>query len=148
MCSGCNKEQSYTRKDHAKQSSTADWQCKQCVAKAKIFSNNQPVGDRTRIYRKFKKAAKDRRLDFALTEKDFFEGYNGICSLTGWKIDIIYGNQTASVDRIDNSRGYVKGNIHWVHVLVNMSRGALELQKFIEMCEAVSESSKNETTLD
>lgn len=137
ICSGCGVEQAYTRKDHAKQSSLADWQCKKCVSSSKGFSENKLVGDRTRVYRKFKKSAFNRNLEFDLTEENFYRDYNGICSLTGWEIDISYKNQTASVDRIDNSKGYILGNVQWVHSRINMSRGKQELEDFISMCEAV-----------
>jgi hypothetical protein len=141
-CSGCGKEQAYTRKDHAKQSEVSDWQCKQCVADAKRFSENQPVGDKTRLYRKFKKAAANRGIEFTLNEEQFYEDYDGICSLTGWEISIAYSEQTASVDRVDNSKGYTQGNIQWVHVMVNMCRNKYELDKFIEMCKAVTNRQK------
>ena len=137
-CSGCGKEQAYTRKDHAKQSEVSDWQCKQCVAEAKGFSQNQPVGDKTRLYRKFKKAAANRGIEFSINEEQFFEGYDGICYLTGWEISISYSEQTASVDRIDNSKGYVSGNIQWVHTMVNMCRNKYDLDKFVEMCQAIA----------
>lgn len=138
VCSGCGSEQAYTRKDHAKQSSLADWQCKSCVAEAKGFANNKPVGDKARVYRKFKASARNRGLLFSLTEEEFYSGYTGFCELTGWKIDIAFGNQTASVDRIDNSRGYVSGNIQRVHGKINMSRGKSDLDDFVAMCVAVA----------
>ena len=138
VCSGCGKEQAYTRKDHAKQSSHADWQCRKCVQQAKGFSENLPVGNEKRVYNKFKKAAFSRNLDFNLTQEEFYKDFNGVCSLTGWKIDLSYSNPTASVDRIDNDKGYIKGNIQWVHVSVNMSRGKKDLKDFIKMCEAVA----------
>jgi len=57
-CSGCKKEQSYTRKDHAKQSSAADWRCKTCRATEKSFSSNQRAGAFMRCFNKFKNSAK------------------------------------------------------------------------------------------
>ena len=138
-CSGCGIEQAYKRKDHAKQSEVADWQCKSCVAESKGFAENQPVGDKTRVYRKFKNAANSRGVKFALTEEEFFADYTGACSLTGWPIGISYKDQSASVDRIDNNKGYEVGNIQWVHTMVNMCRGKRELSEFIRMCKAVAE---------
>ena len=145
-CSGCGKEQAYTRKDHAKQSEVSDWQCKKCVSEAKIFSENQPVGDRTRVYRKFKKGAESRGIEFNLNEEQFYENYDETCNLTGWDISISYSKHTASVDRIDNSKGYIQGNIQWVHVMVNMCRNKYELDKFIKMCEAVATKQKQSHT--
>ena len=87
---------------------------------------------------KFKKSAFNRNLDFNLRQQEFYKDFTGVCSLTGWKIDISYHNQTASVDRIDNDKGYIKGNIQWVHTSVDMSRGKKDLKDFIKMCEAVT----------
>ena len=138
-CSGCGIEQAYTRKNHAQQSELADWQCKSCVAESKGYAENQPVGDKTRVYRKFKNAANSRVVKFELTEEGFFADYTGVCSLTGWPIGISYKDQSASVDRIDNDKGYEVGNIQWVHTMVNMCRGERELSEFIRMCKAVAE---------
>ena len=139
-CSGCLAEQAYTRKDHAKQSALADWHCRKCVAAVKGFSNNMPVGDRTRVYNKFKKSAQNRGLIFNLTEDEFYTNYDGTCALTGWPISLAYSEQTASADRIDNSKGYVLGNIHWVSTMVNMCRGKEDLIDFISMCNAVTKN--------
>lgn len=137
-CSGCLTEQAYTRKDYAKQSSLSDWQCKKCVSASKRYSNNMHVGDKTRVYNKFKKSANSRGLIFCLTEGEFYANYDGTCALTGWPIQLTYAKQTASADRIDNSKGYVLGNIHWVSVMVNMCRGKEDLEDFISMCIAVT----------
>ena len=137
-CSGCGIEQPYTRKDHAKQSSVSDWQCKKCVQGSKVFSANLPVGNKTRVYRKFKKSAKNRRIEFNLSEEEFFAEFSGFCKLTNWPIALDYGNTTASCDRIDNNKGYINGNIHWVHVKVNMARGKRALAEFIDMCESIT----------
>lgn len=49
-----------------------------------------------------------------------------------------HGNQTASLDRIDNKKGYVVENIRWVHKKVNMSRNKLSNEKFLEYCKLVA----------
>lgn len=137
-CSGCNQEQAYTRKDHAKQSELRDWQCKKCVAKAKGFSNNQPIGDKQRNFNRFKKSSESRNISWNLTLEEMFSKYDGKCALTGWDIDIKYGNETASLDRIDNLKGYELTNIQWVHNMVNMSKNKYTQEDFIKMCIAIS----------
>jgi len=141
-CSGCGKEQAYTRKDHAKQSALADWQCKPCKAAAKTFSANSAVGSQQRIYNKFKKAAFDRKLEWKLTLDEMFANYSGKCALTGWELSLKYGETTASLDRIDNSQGYTPSNIQWVHAMVNLCRNKYTLERFVEMCRAVVENVK------
>lgn len=139
-CRGCNKEQAYTRKDHAKQSTVAGWKCKQCVALEKGFSANQQVGNKKRLYNKFLKSAANRSIEWGISEEDMFETYTGRCELTGWDISIKYDKCTASLDRIDNSKGYVKGNIQWVHVMVNMCRNKYPLGDFLQMCKSVTDN--------
>lgn len=45
------------------------------------------------------------------------------------------GNQTtASLDRIDNSKGYDVGNVRWVHKNINIMRGANTDEEFLNWC--------------
>jgi hypothetical protein len=141
-CSGCGVEQAYTRKDHAKQSYLADWQCKTCASKSKGFSNNRPVGDRQRIFNKFLKTAKSRNIEWRLTLEEMFELYTGKCTLTGWDIVISHSNCTASLDRIDNDKGYFPNNIQWVHSMVNMCKNKYNESDFIKMCKDITENKK------
>lgn len=141
-CSGCDIEQAYTRKDHAKQSYLNDWQCKKCTALAKGFSTNMPVGDKKRTFNRFFKTAKSRGLVWDLTEEQMYKSYTGFCALTGWEINIGYTNSTASLDRIDSNLGYVEGNIQWVHKLVNMMKNKYSQEQFIEVCKAVANKIK------
>jgi hypothetical protein len=45
--------------------------------------------------------------------------------------------QTASIDRIDNSKGYIPGNVQWVHKDINYMRGGLSIMEFIIFCRQV-----------
>jgi hypothetical protein len=47
------------------------------------------------------------------------------------------GGTTASVDRIDSSKGYIKGNVQWVHKTINKMKWGYSQGEFIEFCEAV-----------
>jgi hypothetical protein len=40
----------------------------------------------------------------------------------------------ASLDRIDNVIGYEVGNVHWVHKTLNIMRGVLSLDEFVNWC--------------
>jgi len=141
-CSSCSKEQAYTRKDHAKQSSLNDWQCRACVSKLKGLASNAPVGDKTRTFNRFKKSAESRSIDWNLTEDQMFSGYTGKCQLTGWDIGITYSDHAASLDRIDSSKGYAQDNIQWVHAMVNMCKNKYSQDKFVEMCIAIANKVK------
>jgi len=46
--------------------------------------------------------------------------------------------QTASLDRIDNTKGYILGNVQWVHKQVNFMKGTMEQKEFIKFCKLIS----------
>jgi len=87
-------------------------------------------------------SAKRRGYIFDLTSKylwDLFVGQNKRCALTGRRISLISKPRTASIDRIDNDKGYVEGNVHWVYLLANTMKRDIPIDKFIEICRMVSE---------
>jgi len=67
--------------------------------------------------------AKSRGIDFSLCNKDLWDCYvrqAGRCALTGIRLKLAYkSKQTASIDRIDSTRGYTVDNIQWVHKVIN-----------------------------
>jgi len=61
-------------------------------------------------------------LEFSRTAKDYDEGR--------W---------TASLDRIDNNKGYIKGNVQWVLKDINKMKNIHTQDYFIELCKLVWE---------
>ena len=51
---------------------------------------------------------------------------------------------SASLDRIDNSKDYVKGNVQWVHKAINMMRGSLSVMEFVALCALVAKENNND----
>lgn len=47
---------------------------------------------------------------------------------------------TASLDRIDSSKGYILGNVQWVHKDVNIMKNKFENQYFIQICKLVAKN--------
>jgi len=47
---------------------------------------------------------------------------------------------TASPDRIDPSKGYVEGNVRWVHKTINSMRNSMCDQEFRRWCRLVCEA--------
>jgi hypothetical protein len=45
---------------------------------------------------------------------------------------------TASLDRIDSSKGYTIDNVQWVHKTVNLMKRELNQQDFIDICNKIS----------
>lgn len=94
-----------------------------------------------------KKGASTRDHTFEITIQDaweLFEKQKGICALSGLTIELpksryeLDSYKTASLDRIDNSVGYTKNNIQWVHKHINMMKRTLSQEQFIELCKAVA----------
>lgn len=64
------------------------------------------------------------------------------CALSG--IELIFPKKhkdkiwNASLDRIDSSKGYIEGNVQWVHKDVNIMKNKFENQYFIDMCKKIA----------
>jgi len=72
---------------------------------------------------------------------NLFLEQNRKCALSGQKLMMNYRKRcdhTASLDRIDNSEGYVEGNVQWVHKDVNMMKRTYDQDYFIEMCKKIA----------
>lgn len=48
----------------------------------------------------------------------------------------------ASLDRIDSSKGYIVGNVQWVHRKVNMMKNNLSEKEFLEFCEHIVQANQ------
>ena len=77
--------------------------------------------------------------------KQTWESQKGICPLTGWTLELPTQSKqyrlhlkTASLDRIDNSKGYVQGNVRWVSVMFNYARNTFSDEDVIEFAQAVT----------
>lgn len=83
-----------------------------------------------------------RGLEFEVTIDylwDLYKCQGGKCSLTGDEIQLSNGkSQSASLDRIDSSRGYVVGNVQWVHKDINLMKMDFNQEHFIELCKRVA----------
>lgn len=101
------------------------------------------------IFNKIKASATVRALDFNITREymwELFQKQNGKCVFSG--IDLTFGSvddkktTTASLDRIDNNKGYVEGNVQWVHKEINFMRGQMTVENFLKACELISNYNK------
>lgn len=96
-----------------------------------------------------RRGARTRNIEFSISVQDgwtVYERQNGLCALTG--VPIRFGRRsegTASLDRVDSSRGYTKDNIQWVHKKVNQLKWDLGLDEFVAWCFLVA--TKNEPTI-
>ena len=92
--------------------------------------------------------AKIRGIQVGITIKqawDLYEKQNRKCALSGADIIFakttdryVHGEQTASLDRIDSSKGYIEGNVQWVHKDVNKMKMDCDQAVFIQWCKQIA----------
>lgn len=88
-------------------------------------------------------SAKRRNIEFSISIEDgwnIFLKQNKKCALTNRELQFavrcgLRGN--ASLDRIDNNKGYITGNVQWVHKDVNRMKWILSNNEFINFCYEV-----------
>jgi hypothetical protein len=90
--------------------------------------------------------AEQRDLPFEITIEEAwtkFIAQDSRCALTGGLLTFGEGvrdpGRTASLDRIDSSKGYVVGNVQWVSKLINRMKWDLREDEFIALCRAVAD---------
>lgn len=98
-------------------------------------------------FNRIKNSAKKRGLNFSITKSfidKLFIKQEGKCALSGVNIvlpenftELSTGFGTASLDRIDSSKGYEKGNVQWVHKTINVMKQSLSDDELIEWCSLV-----------
>lgn len=68
-----------------------------------------------------------------------FQKQGGTCALSGVPLQFSSNHSlnTASLDRIDSSKGYEKGNVQFVHKHLNFMKRTYSQDYFIEMCGSV-----------
>ena len=106
------------------------------------------------FFNTIRSSAKTRGLEFSISKEyiwGLFLKQNRKCALTGmdlkfasnWKVS----DGTASLDRIDNLKGYLEGNVWWVHKDINLMKNTFTIEQFRAYCKRVSEIAENEHSL-
>jgi len=102
-----------------------------------------------------KVGAKLRHLEYSITPEvvyEIFEKQNGVCALSGLKISLttkslrLEKNRkefTASLDRIDSTKGYTNDNVQWVHKDINQMKSNRTDKDFIELCKKITNFQEN-----
>lgn len=108
--------------------------CKSCAALELPFEKS--------YLNKVERRANEMNFEFNLTLDYVLSLFNGKCKLSGENIQFgkhwnKLSDQTASLDRIDNSKGYIIGNVQWVHKDVNFMKGQLTQERFKELCKLI-----------
>lgn len=90
-----------------------------------------------------KNGSKKRGYEFSVTNEyilDLYYNQNCKCALSG--VDIAFDGDeiTASLDRIDNDKGYIAGNIQWIHKDINRMKNIFDNSYFIDICKKIAET--------
>ena len=147
-CFECGKDQSYLRKHYALESLKLKKICKTCSnRKTENSHRGWHRGIRLSWFNKFKVSAETRGIywDINIDDvADIMEQQNYTCALSGLKIVFPEyghpsdGSMSASIDRINSDKGYVRGNIQLVDKRINMMKQKYSQKEFIEMCVLVT----------
>lgn len=106
------------------------------------------------IWRQIKQkgALKDKKFSITIEyAMDLFQKQKGICALSGQEIGFHttprYTKRgwrdsrwihTASLDRIDSTKGYIEGNVQWIHKDINWMKNRFSQDYFVETCIKIS----------
>ena len=101
-------------------------------------------------YRNIKKRNKD--IEISIEDlKIVWDDQNGVCPFSGIKLELnrpknrIY---SASLDRIDSSKGYIKNNIRWVSRPINLMKNDMLDSEVWELCENIKTFLMKKTSED
>jgi hypothetical protein len=87
--------------------------------------------------KEYRRLHRTRLLDYDLSPAyliNMWNSQNGLCAATGMEmIHRIRSPYSASVDRIDNNKGYVRGNVRLVCHWANLARGRHSVEVFNEV---------------
>ena len=92
--------------------------------------------------------AKSRGLKYNVSKKYLWELYvkqERKCRLSGLPINftINKSERTASLDRIDTSKGYKEGNVQWIHKTINVMKNGFREEDFLRFCKIIYEYNRD-----
>lgn len=143
----CGKEV-YKETNHLKNNCSCGCQRNLAGSKSPRWTGYEEIHGR--IWTVLMNNAKRRDIKFDLKIEDvwsLFLKQNRKCALSG--VDIWFpktkremSKSTASLDRIDSSKGYTIDNVQWVHKMVQVMKMAFDQTEFINMCQKISDLSR------
>lgn len=140
----CNCECGNTRVVRSTELLRGDTKSCGCGNKFEKSSNYKGVGKLSQSkFSHIEWGAKKRNIEFNITKEYAWKLYleqNNKCYYTNLDIELKVrnsGNMTASLDRIDSSKGYIEGNIVWVHKDVNLMKNVFSETYFLNLCNLI-----------
>lgn len=100
-----------------------------------------------KMYNRMLSNARCRRLECNISHEYISKLFNSQlnkCAISGLEIKISTkpGETTASLDRIDSSKGYIENNVQWVHKDINRMKWEFSDEKFINYCKIIANYNK------
>ena len=128
-----NRQNRYFRKDRP-----VPTQCIKC--KGNLHAHFKGHGEIPASYfSRVEKQAKDRDYICEVTIEylwELFVKQERKCYITG--LPLSFKDSTASLDRVDNTKGYIKGNVAFCHKEINRMKGSLTLSDFLFYSRSVT----------
>lgn len=96
----------------------------------------------------YKHGAERRGIIFDISVEDMEQQYkiqNGFCAISKTKLTMpiartMFKQCTASLDRIDSEKGYIKDNIQWVHKKIQQMKWNISQNEFIQWCKIIADN--------
>lgn len=148
VCFRCKEEKSYDLyfRHHQTSDGYHSW-CKSCCRlgnnKSRDKLNSTIEGRATVFLRNARNSAKKRNQEFSLEVSDIVDFWNeqaGICAYSGREMTLTAGQlNTVSIERIDSTIGYTKGNTILVCQSINRMKSDFTFEDFYELCRDVAD---------
>lgn len=136
LCSECKKKQPLSEYNkHRKQPDGFVYKCRTCL---KNSYHTIPIK-----LAQHKSRAKKKGLEFNITLDDLH--LPKYCPILGMKLDYstLPGWNSPSIDRIDNSKGYIKGNVMIVSIKANAMKSNATFDELRTFCKNMPKLIKN-----
>lgn len=96
-------------------------------------------------FHSIKAEAARRKIEFDISISDAWKQFvnqGRKCALSGIQLKfnknhLDRSDTTASLDRIDSTRGYTEDNIQWIHKTINKMKMGLDINRFLYLCRLV-----------
>ncbi len=119
-----------------------------CLMKSHLGARNKlpDLSVSSHLWERIKSNAKKRNLEFTITKKyilDVFIGQSKKCAITGVELKLPVRKEDnksenlASLDRIDNTKGYVEGNVRWLLWKVNRMKWDMTDDELYNICDLI-----------
>ena len=110
-----------------------DWHgiCAVCRNERRKTWDESSRSNPDRIFKKYKRCARKRGLDFDISEKDFYSFKDSSCHYCGSKLNQI------RLDRVDNNAGYNIDNVVSCCTLCNFFKHTLGKKEFLEHVDKI-----------